>query len=313
MWMRTMKKNKVDVITILLIIVLTASVIGAGYFAYRIFIAEKEYKQGTDIYDNIAGMANLRKEEKTAVPEVTFTSVPTATMAVTVDIAAADVENTEEDSSLLTNTPAAATVQPTATQVPFTPTPTPASAMDFTELLAVNPEVVGWITLPDSKVNYPVMHGKDNDFYLHHAITGEWNKVGAPYMDFRNRGDFTDRISVVYGHYMENGTMFTDFHKFKGQKYYDAHKTANLYTPNGDFVVEFVAGVIKDVNNWDFTLKFETNEQYVRYLTNNFKLQSTFKSDIDISAEDKYVIFSLCSYDVDNGRYLLLGRLKPVK
>ena len=329
--------KKKDLITVFLYVFIVICFCGAGYFGYRIFIAEKEYKEGEDIYENIAKAAKIRVDnqelpdstlEPTAI-SATSTPMPLPVSELFANQAEKSLETVwmEDNKEIVTpfftpeKTETAEYMTPTPTIVStiiptFTPVPTeesvvteePKSKMDFTELLDINDEVVGWITLQDSKVNYPIMHGEDNDFYLHHAITGEWNKVGCPYMDFRNRGDFTDRISVVYGHYMENGTMFTDFHKFKGQKYYEEHKTADLYTPNGDFTVEFVAGVIKNVEDWDFTFEFESNEEFVHYLT-NFKLVSTFKSDVEIDADSKYVFFSLCTYDVENGRYLLLGKL----
>jgi len=90
-------------------------------------------------------------------------------------------------------------------------TPTPASTVDFAALQAINPDIVGWLTIDGTNIDYPIARHSDNDYYLHHLFTGEWNSSGCLFMDCRNEPDFSDRHTIIYGHHMDNGTMFQNY------------------------------------------------------------------------------------------------------
>ena len=81
-------------------------------------------------------------------------------------------------------------------------------SMDFTELLKTNSDIKGWIYGEATNVDYPVLQTDDNDFYMDHLYNKEYNSSGSIFSDYRNRGDFTDRNTVLYGHHMGYGTMF---------------------------------------------------------------------------------------------------------
>ena len=167
----------------------------------------------------------------------------------------------------------------------------------------------GWIRLEGTKVDYPVVQSRDNDFYLNRAVTGEWNKVGTPFIDFRNSGDFSDPVTVIYGHYMGDGSMFTAFHDYKSQKFFEEHPFIDLYTPAGDYRLLPVAGVFQNVEYWDFTFDYESDAAFL-YQIDTWKALSTFKSYTEYTAEDRFVVLTLCTYDVENSRFLLVGKLK---
>ncbi|MBQ6519335.1 MAG: class B sortase [Anaerolineaceae bacterium] len=306
---------------IVLYLILAASVIGMIVFGRKIYLAAMEYKQGSDIYSEVADIAYGKQPSATETPVI-------PAISVTPDVT--DIPDTPETSQI-SDTAAYLAEDPHSSTVPegtsaahlededrITETAPGgsaaqlSSAMDFTSLKEINSDVKGWIHLNDSKIDYPILQYRDNDFYLHHAITGDWNKVGTPYIDYRCAGDFSDRITVVYGHYMENGTMFTDFHKYKGQKYYEEHPVIDLYTPAGDYDVIPVAGVFQNVEYWDFTFDFPSDEAFLHYI-DNWKAVSSFKSDEVYDASDRFVVLTLCTYDIENGRYLLVGKLVPRK
>ena len=141
------------------------------------------------------------------------------------------------------------------------------------------------------------------------AVNGTWNKVGTPFMDFRNSGDFSDRINVIYGHYMGDGSMFTDIHSYKSQKFYDEHPYIDLYTLDGSFRILPVAGVYQNVEYWDFTFDYESDNSFLHQI-DTWKALSTFKSDTAYDADDRFVVLTLCTYDVENSRFLLIGKLE---
>ncbi|MBQ4512053.1 MAG: class B sortase [Anaerolineaceae bacterium] len=261
---------------ILFIPIFLFSVCGCIIVGRKLFTALHEYKAGEEIYENISAAAHADSTE----------------------------ESPESKNSDITE------IAVTEGVIDCTQTPEPAaSAIDFDALQEISPDVKGWIRLEGTKVDYPVVQSRDNDFYLNRAVTGEWNKVGTPFIDFRNSGDFSDPVTVIYGHYMGDGSMFTAFHDYKSQKFFEEHPFIDLYTPAGDYRLLPVAGVFQNVEYWDFTFDYESDAAFL-YQIDTWKALSTFKSYTEYTAEDRFVVLTLCTYDVENSRFLLVGKLK---
>ena len=110
-------------------------------------------------------------------------------------------------------------------------------AVDFASLQEINPDIVGWIYIERTEINYPVVQGNDNQYYLKHLFSGEWNGSGCIFLDSRNRADFSDRHSIIYGHHMKNGSMFSGLTEYKKQEFYDSHSVALLLTPDKNYEI----------------------------------------------------------------------------
>ena len=82
--------------------------------------------------------------------------------------------------------------------------------INFESLLAMNPEVVGWIRIPGTTINYAIVQAEDNSKYLKTSLDGTWNQFGWPFMDYRNEANFTDKNTILYGHNIASGWMFAD-------------------------------------------------------------------------------------------------------
>ena len=80
--------------------------------------------------------------------------------------------------------------------------------VDFNGLKAINPEVIGWIQIEGTSISYPIMKGKDNDYYLKHTFEGNYNAAGSIFIDYTNNSNFEDCNTIIYGHNMKNGSMF---------------------------------------------------------------------------------------------------------
>ena len=261
---------------ILFLLIFLLSVCGSIIVGRKLFSALSEYKAGDEIYDEIS--------------RIVRNPIPAETLEIT---------------------------NPVATEIALTPDPEvkipsekdKSGPIDFDRLAAISPDIRGWIRLEGTKVDYPVMQSKDNDYYLSRAVNGTWNKVGTPFMDFRNNGNFSDRLNVIYGHYMGDGSMFTDIHNYKSQKFYDEHPYIDLYTPDGSFRILPVAGVYQNVEYWDFTFDYDSEEAFLRQI-DSWQSVSTFKSDIEYGADDRFVVLTLCTYDVENSRFLLIGKME---
>lgn len=182
--------------------------------------------------------------------------------------------------------------------------------VDFAALARVNPDVVAWIKARDSVIDYPVVQGKDNSYYLKHLFTGKANGMGSPFVDYRTPGDFSGAITLVYGHYMKNGSMFASLTKYKKQAYYDAHPSMELYTPEGDYAIEWFAGMIANGSDEFLRRDFEDDGDYLAYI-DTLKDASTFRSNVTVRADDRIVALVTCSYEYSNARYAIFGKLVP--
>ena len=182
------------------------------------------------------------------------------------------------------------------------------SAMDLAPLKEINSEIVAWLACEGTAIDYPILQGEDNDYYLNHLYTKESNRMGSLFMDYRNAGLFTDRNMVVYGHNMKSGAMFNALSEYKAQDYYDAFPTMKLYTPDGDYTIELFAGTVEDGNYEFVQFAFNDDKAFMAYV-DAFRARSTFQSDVVVAPTDQIVTLCTCSYERNNARYIVMGRL----
>src|SRR5690625_3407980 len=97
----------------------------------------------------------------------------------------------------------------------------------FDELLKQNEDVVGWITIADTQVDYPILHSSDNIEYLTENYYGDESRAGSIFMDFRNDITSSDLNTIIYGHRMKDGSMFQQLKKFLEQDFFVEHRTFN--------------------------------------------------------------------------------------
>ncbi len=179
---------------------------------------------------------------------------------------------------------------------------------EFASLKKINSDVVGWIIAKGTKINYPIVRGKDNDFYLHHLFSGELNKLGSIFMDYRNDRDFNNKNTIIYGHNMKDGSMFSSISKYKDQQYYDDFPTMLLYAPTGIFTIELFAGIIVNGDYESIPFAYKDDSEFKSYIE-SLKNKSTFKSRTSVKMNDRIVTLCTCSYEYDNARYILFGKL----
>lgn len=181
--------------------------------------------------------------------------------------------------------------------------------VDFNKLKEINSNINAWIYMEDSIINYPIVKGNDNSFYLNHSIDGKYNPNGSLFIDYRNKDNFEDMVTYIYGHHMKNNTMFGNLELFKEQNYYDNHKEMYLFTKEDNYILELFAGFTtadgSEIYNY---INSDSNKKLVDYA----KSKSNFITNIEISSKDKVVVLSTCSYDYENARYVLLGILKKI-
>lgn len=192
-------------------------------------------------------------------------------------------------------------------QIPKETTPI---EVDFEVLRETNEDVVGWIYCADTLINLPIVQAEDNNYYLYRLIDGSTNSSGTLFVDYRNSADFSDSNTIIYGHNMKNKGMFGTLTNYKEQTYYDEHPLMWLLTPNGNYKVELISGYVTSSTSEIYS--FGQTQEEVFVLAEQSIEKSTFASDFQVSQGDRFVTLSTCSYEYDNARYVLIGRLIPL-
>ncbi len=177
----------------------------------------------------------------------------------------------------------------------------------FDELMEQNEDTVAWIYCDDTTINYPIVQAADNDFYLRRGFDKESNRGGSIFMDANNNPGFTDRNTIIYGHNMKSGNMFHDLTKYKDEAFYKDHPSMYFYTPWHTYRLEIIAATVLDgtdnIYNLDKTVK-EVDADIER-----IRRQSAFATDVVLSDDDRLITLSTCSYETDDARFVVIGRL----
>ena len=188
-------------------------------------------------------------------------------------------------------------------------------SVDFEALRENGPDIIGWLSLPDTVLNYPVMQTDNNEYYLNHLYDGTYNKVGCLFADYENRADFSDRNTIIYGHNMRDGSMFALLNRYDEQSYFDTHRQMYLVTPKGGYVMEIFAAFAakpeesgSETSPWQ--LSWKDDGAYTTWLT-AMKERSAVESDVTVTCSDKVLTLSTCTPG-GTGRFLVMGKLVKV-
>ena len=184
----------------------------------------------------------------------------------------------------------------------------PSQQIDFARLKEINGDSVAWLYNPDTVIDYPVMKANDYSYYLEHLPDGTRNANGSLFIDYNNASDFSEVLTVIYGHHMNSGRMFGSLNGYKNQSYFNEHPFMYLYTEEGNYQIELIYGCVIGAGQWrERAFMYAENlEALLAYAEFN----TTFKSDIRYQTGDKVVVLSTCSYEFDNARYVVIGILR---
>lgn len=104
--------------------------------------------------------------------------------------------------------------------------------VDFASLQAINPDIVAWLRIP-GVLEYPVVRGEDNSYYLNHTVQKTYNIAGSIFLDYRNERDFSDSKNIIYGHNMKDGSMFHVLRNYQDIVFFQEHTNMEVYLPDG--------------------------------------------------------------------------------
>lgn len=184
--------------------------------------------------------------------------------------------------------------------------------VDFAALQTENPQVVGWIYCEDTVINYPVLQGNDNSYYLSHAYDGTESSNGSIFVEAENAVGFADANTIIYGHNMKNRTMFGTLEDWARQDYYEAHPVLWLLTPEQDYRLVLFSGYTTWGGSEVYTLFPAYGAELEAYLQAAVQ-KSDFAASVALPSDGHYVLLSTCAYAFQNARYVLHGVLEPVE
>ena len=189
-------------------------------------------------------------------------------------------------------------------------------SVDFEGLRTINPDITAWVEIPGTNIDYPIVQGDDNSHYLKHDFYGNYTDLGSIYADSRQNSlesemsELND-ISIIYGHNFSGKRMFNEICNYKSERYYDDHKFGIVYTSDGyAYKVDFFAGVVIDGSDDSalYTADFIDEDVFNAYIQ-NLKDNSRFQSELEIEFGDKIIALTTCSYETNNSRFVLYGKL----
>lgn len=187
--------------------------------------------------------------------------------------------------------------------------------IDFEKLQAYNKELVAWIFVQGTQIDYPVARheGEDQTFYLNYDMYGNPSYSGCIYMENLNSADFKDNNTIIYGHNMKNGTMFKGLHRFEEKDFFDDNKYIYIYLPDRTLVYEIFAAYTTDdthiLSAYDFT-KESVYQHYIDNVTNIHYMGAFVREGTSITTDDKIITLSTCVGGQPENRYVVQGVLK---
>ncbi|NMD72714.1 class B sortase [Bacillus sp. DNRA2] len=175
------------------------------------------------------------------------------------------------------------------------------------ELIALNDEYVGWISIDDTRIDYPVVKTVNNDFYLTHNFYKEKDKTGSIFIDYRNSVDQLDKNTILYGHNMKDNSMFGSLSKFKDQSFFENHKNISFELFNDTYTWEIFSVYTDKDTDWLKT-SFTTAEEFTKYIQ-IVRARSLIKVPAEVVYEDTLLTLSTCTNVDEDERIIIHAKL----
>lgn len=181
--------------------------------------------------------------------------------------------------------------------------------MDFTALREVNDDVLGWILIPGTVISYPLLQGDDNSYYLNHTWKKWTSVVGAIFLECNNSPDLSDFNTIVYGHRMNNGSMFASLKYYKKQSYWSAHPYVYIMDDRGSHRYEIFSAYEVSTAGDTYQLGFPTEASKQSFIDYCLE-QSVIDTGITPTVYDKILTLSTCTGNGHATRWVVQARLK---
>ncbi len=193
----------------------------------------------------------------------------------------------------------------------------PTSMIDFDKLEATNPDIIAWINIPGTKIDYPVaQHPTNDEYYLKHGTNGMASSHGCPYIELSDSGDFMEFNTVVYGHNMKDGSMFAGIHDFEKKSFFNEHREIKVYTKEHTFTYKTFGAVMYSDARIPYFYNDEFESDRTAFLksltTDSVPERSILANDVNVTEDDYIITLSTCDAVLRDNRLLLLAVLTEI-
>lgn len=180
-----------------------------------------------------------------------------------------------------------------------------------------NDDIVGWLEIEDTNINYPVLQGDDNEFYLNRNYKKEKSEKGSIFLDAKYNWNIPSNNLLIYGHNIINGLMFQDLLKYESQDFYKKHPNIRFTTEKDDKEYEIISvfksrvyyKAEKNVFRYYDFINVETENEYMDFVK-NAKKASIYDTETTAKYGDELITLVTCSYHIEDGRFVVIGREK---
>lgn len=188
--------------------------------------------------------------------------------------------------------------------------------LKYSYLYALNQDFVGWLNIPGTNLDVQVVQGKDNASYLRHDFYGKWNRYGCPFMDYKNDSKYLDDNTIIYGHHMTDGLIFSNLDKYKTLEGYKESPIIEFNTLYDTYYFKifsafYINATPADDNNYFFNFMitdFSTDERFSKFV-DELKKRSVIDTGISVQPDDKLLTLVTCTFDFNDARFVVVGRM----
>ena len=281
---RRRKRTKTlgDVIRLIVMLAALAVFLYSGYTLYGFY---KEYKKSSDEYDNLENSYAADQEQESE-----------------------NIDNLEDDDAL--QSISGQEVRTVFEDGEEKTLPVLKNPIDFTQLLSVNSDIVGWLRIRALDISYPVVQGKDNDYYLHRTFEKTDNFAGCLFVNSYNMGDFTDQNTIIYGHNMKNGSMFGKLKNFNDPEVFKKSRYFWIFTPDFIYQYRIFSASVVDKKWLSYKICF-TDDEFDQFISRAYSNSVVDNQDVTVTKEDRIVTLSTCTGD-DSTRFVVMGKLAQI-
>ena len=184
--------------------------------------------------------------------------------------------------------------------------------VDFDGLTKRNGDVCAWLYSPDTVISYPVVQTGDNSYYLHLDIDKNYSSYGTLFIETLDEPGINSDNTIIYGHHMNDGSMFASIVNYAKQNYYEKHPVLYLNTPEINYRVDVFAALLTDMYSDVYTTDFMTDADQEAWLA-AVKDASAIETDVEVHPGDRMLTLSTCTYEYDTARYAVIGKLVPIE
>ena len=180
-------------------------------------------------------------------------------------------------------------------------------SIDYDELYSINNDYIGWIYIPDTVINYPLVSSSDNDYYLHRTFLKEYNFAGTLFLDYLTK-DLSHSNVIIYGHRMNNGSMFADLEKYLKDTFYEEHNKIYIFTKHELFEFEIISCRVVGLEDECYTVGFSDTSAFNSWAA-RMKDQSRYTTSHALKDNANIITLSTCVRNNEDSRIVVQAQL----